>query len=279
MVAVATDIRRPALIYLGGKWKLAPWLLPMFPEHHSYVEPFGGGASVLLRKPRCNVEVYNDLNGDLVHLFRTLRHHTLGPQLVEAVRLTPFSREEFIDAYQPDTDPVERARRLIVRSFMGHGSNSCVSPHLNGFRSKQGERVTPARSWAAYPENLALICQRLQGVTLEHRDAFKVIEYYDAPDTLFYVDPPYVESTRSYKLTRAKTYYPHELTDVQHAELGDLLNRVRGMVVVSGYRCELYDRLFAGWTRKTRRHLAHGSIPTRECVWLNPAATARRRKK
>jgi DNA adenine methylase len=131
-------LSRPVLRWHGGKWRLAPWIISHFPPHRIYVEPFGGAASVLLRKERSYAEVYNDLDDLVVNLFRVLRHPEWGGALLEALRLTPFSRIEFEQAMEPgEDDPVETARRLIVRSFMGFGSNAhSASPHVrSGFRA------------------------------------------------------------------------------------------------------------------------------------------------
>jgi len=114
-----TKPRRPILRYHGGKWRLAPWIISHFPRHRFYVEPFGGVASVLLRKPRSFHEVYNDLDGNLVNLLSVLRDETTRNKLIEDLRLTPFAREEFVLARRDADDPIERARRTIVRSFMG----------------------------------------------------------------------------------------------------------------------------------------------------------------
>ena len=106
-------VTRPALRYHGGKWKLAPWLQLFFPAHRVYVEPFGGGASVLLRKPRSYGEVYNDLDAEVVNVFRMLRDR--GPELHNLLTLTPFARAEFKLAYETSADPLEQARRTIAR--------------------------------------------------------------------------------------------------------------------------------------------------------------------
>ncbi|MFG8489773.1 DNA adenine methylase, partial [Pseudomonas aeruginosa] len=100
-------VRRPILRYHGGKWKLAPWIIQHLAPHHTYVEPFGGAASVLLRKARSYAEIYNDLDGDVVNLFRVARDH--GEELRQALALTPFAREEFEASYVETTDPLERA--------------------------------------------------------------------------------------------------------------------------------------------------------------------------
>jgi DNA adenine methylase len=128
---------RPILRWHGGKWRLAPWILAQFPAHRIYVEPFGGAGSVLLRKPRAYAEVYNDLDQLVVNLFRVLRDPVMGGGLIRALRLTPFAREEFEASIEPGGDPVEMARRLVVRSFMGFGSNAhSTAPHTrSGFRA------------------------------------------------------------------------------------------------------------------------------------------------
>ena len=127
-----TKAKRPMLRYHGGKWRLAPWIISVFPEHRIYVEPYGGGASVLLRKARSYAEVYNDLDGEVVNVFRVVRDH--GPCLKEKLYYTPFSRDEFKRSYEETDDPIERARRTIARSFMGFGSNAVTAKNgMTGF--------------------------------------------------------------------------------------------------------------------------------------------------
>src|SRR5262245_38216470 len=131
----AASPARPVLRWLGGKWKLAPAILQYFPPHRAYVEPFGGGASVLLRKQRSYAEIYNDLDDEVVNLFRVLRDEQKAKALIAAVSLTPFARLEFDESYGDTADAVERARRLIVRSFMGFGSNGHNINRATGFRA------------------------------------------------------------------------------------------------------------------------------------------------
>lgn len=270
-----TEPTRPALRYHGAKWKLAPWIISHFPAHRVYVEPFGGAASVLLRKPRSYAEIYNDLNDDMVEFFRVLRNPQQAERLIELLRLTPFARTEFEAAYTPSEDPVERARRMVVRAFMGFGSAAVICSHKTGFRSKRTRSATtPAHDWMNYPEALRAIVGRMRGVVIEHRDALTCMRQHDSPSTLHYVDPPYVHSTRALKRTRAKLVYSHEMTDADHEALAVGLKNLSGMVVLSGYRSELYDRLYAGWDVREKRALADGARPCIECLWLNPSASA-----
>lgn len=256
-------MRRPILRWHGGKWNLAPWIIGHFPAHRCYVEPFGGAASVLLRKPRAYAEVYNDLDSEAVNLFRVLRSERAA-ELVEAVRLTPFAREEFAAAYERADDPVERARRLIIRSFMGFGSNG--HNRLTGFRANSNRSgTTPARDWANYPEALRLIVERLAGVVIENRDAKEVMAAHDTPQTLHYLDPPYVMDTRA----DSARDYAHELSDDDHGELLAFLRSLKGTVILSGYPHEMYDAALEGWQRIERPALADNAKPRTEVLWIN----------
>lgn len=280
---------RPVLRYHGGKWRLAPWILGHFPRHRCYVEPFGGAASVLIQKARCYAEVYNDLDGEVVNVFRVLQNETTAARLAKLLHLTPFARVEFEDAYTRSDEPVEQARRTIVKSFMGFGSGAIHDKRENGMRTRAstskvttGYRsnttqsgTTPAHDWSGYPEQVALFCERMRGVVIEHREAVKVIVQHDTPESLHYVDPPYPMGTRG----DTGKDYRHELTDDDHRELAAVLRGVRGMVIVSGYPCKLYDdELYADWQRHERPHLADGARPRTEVLWLNPACSAALRR-
>ncbi len=256
-------VSRPLLRWHGGKWILAPWIIEMMPAHRVYVEPFGGAASVLIRKPRSYAEIYNDLDDDVVNLFRVLRSDRAG-DLIDNLRLTPFAAAEFKDAYDPAYCEVERARRLVGRSFMGFGSNGVHQK--TGFRSNSNRSgTTPARDWVNYPDALASIVQRLAGVVVLSRDATEVMTAHDGPETLHYVDPPYLFETRS----DAKADYAHELSDEAHSELLRFLCTLKGKVMLSGYPSAQYDAALPGWRRVQRRHLADGAKERIEVLWMN----------
>src|SRR5690606_23199016 len=138
-----------------------------------------------------------------------------------------------------------------------------------GFRSDTSRRnSTPAHDWKAYPDYVATFVDRLVGVVVENRDAADVIRTHDGPETLHYVDPPYVQSTRV-----ARHGYRHEMTDDDHRELAEVLRSVKGMVVISGYACDLYDdELYPDWMRVTRQTVADHARPRKEVLWLNDRA-------
>lgn len=264
-IAVPT---RPVLRWHGGKWNLAPWIISHFPKHRVYVEPFGGAGSVLMRKPRCYAEIWNDLDDHVVNLFQVLRSPR-AHELVAALRLTPFASAEFRTAYETADDPVERARRLVIRSFMGFGSNG--HNRSTGFRSNSNRSgTTPAHDWINYPDSLRVVIERLAGVVILNRDAADVMAGHDSEETLHYVDPPYVFDTRA---DLAKDY-AHELTDSDHRDLLDFLKTLAGMVIVSGYPSTIYDDALPGWQRVEREALADGARKRTEVLWINPRARA-----
>lgn len=267
---------RPILRYHGGKWRMSEWIIGHFSAHRVYAEPFGGAASVLLNKPRSHAEIYNDMDGDIVNLFRVLRDPATAEQLRRAVVLTPFARDEFATAYEAAVDPVERARRTMMRGIMGFGTVGTSRRSMTGFRSNaNASGTTAAADWTTWPEQVPAFVERLLGVVIENRPAAEVIAQQDSPETLFYVDPPYPHATRT--SGRPSCTYRHEMSNDDHRALADALRSVRGMVVLSGYPCDLYDReLYPDWERVHRIALADGARERTEVLWLNPAAAGRR---
>lgn len=274
-----TDPTRPAVRWHGGKWLLAPWIIAHLPPHRIYTEAFGGGGSVLLRKARAYGEVYNDLDDEIVGLFRVLRDPVTAARLEQLLRLTPFARAEFREAYEPTDDPIERARRLVIRSFMGFGSNAHASAakghRSTGFRAQSTRSgTTPAHDWRNYPDAMAALTERLRGVVIECREAADVLLQHDGPETLHYVDPPYLWETRAggNKYDLGWRMYRHELTRADHAALLELLRGLAGMVVLSGYPDPLYDDVLHDWRRVEREAMADGARKRTEVLWINPAA-------
>lgn len=258
---------KTVLRYFGGKWKVAPHIISHFPKHTTYVEPFGGAASVLLRKSRSFTEVYNDLDETMVNLFTVVRDHC--EELARRLYLTPYARTEFFeDRGKNADDPIEWARKTAVQAFLGYGSNGLGPFSKTGFRSIS----TGEKEWARYPESLFRVMERLRGVIIEHRHALAIIDMFADADTLFYVDPPYVHETRA-----SRVNYTHEMTDDDHTALAQVLHSVVGKVVISGYACPLYDKLYADWPRQTFKTFAditaRGRVGAREEVlWMSPNA-------
>lgn len=267
-------IAAPAFRYHGSKFRLSPWVHQHLPAHHVYVEPFGGAAGVLLTKPRSYSEVYNDLDGDVVNLFRVLQDPALRERLVEVCLLTPYARSEFDLAWEQTTDPVDRARRLLIRAQMGFGSAGATKGKT-GFRiDSQRAYGTAQQLWSRFPDGLAAVGERFTGVLIENRPALEVMQQHDSAQTLHYVDPPYMHSARVMAAGKAG-YYRHEMTEADHVSLLSALRSLAGMVVVSGYRTDLYDAALSDWklVETTARISAGRGCTTRtECMWISPSA-------
>jgi len=267
---------RALLRYFGGKWAIAPWVLSHFPPHRIYVEPFGGAASVLLRKPRSRIEVYNDLDDAIVEIFRIVQDPPQCRALIRRLRRTPYSRRMFESAFQHSPNPIIRAQRAIVRAYQSFHHQALFNPKKTTFADAKHRNAThcKAREWANYPRTLATLSRRLHGVILECRPAHDVIRAQDTPDTLFFIDPPYLPSTRS------KAGYRHEMTDTDHIALLEQLRHVKGMVVLSGYPSDLYDQTLHNWHRIERQSRAAGSTrPRTEVLWLSPRAVEKQTEK
>jgi len=241
---------RSPVRWFGGKGLMVGKILPLFPEHHTYVEVFGGGASLLFAKEPAPVEVYNDLDGGLVNFFRVLRDPGKFPRLLHLASLTPYSREEYAHfraTWQTCDDDVDRAHRWFVVSrmnFSGDWSSASWSKTVIQVKRGMAESVSKYLSTIeALPEFHA----RLMPVQIEHRDFRQIIPAYDTPNTLFYCDPPYIHDTR----TDHTGMYRHELSLFDHWELVQVLLRIKGKAILSGYAHKEYKALEeAGWTRK-----------------------------
>jgi DNA adenine methylase len=228
--------------WYGGKFSHLVWLLPLLPKCHHYCEPFAGSGAVLLNRAPSAIETYNDLDGEVVNFFRVLRDEK--DKLVEAIGLTPFSREEFALACKldPKLPALERARRFYVRARQvrtGLAQTASLGRWANCKNTSRAGMSGVISRWLGAIKDLPLIAERLLRVQIENRPATDVIRLYDSPDTLFYCDPPYVHDTRG----DAKAY-GYEMTNQEHAELARVLNNVRGLVAVSNYQCDLMDELY-----------------------------------
>lgn len=267
-------IDRPILRWHGGKWRLAPWIIKQFPPHRIYVEPYAGAASVLLRKPLSAVEVLNDRHQRLVNLFRVMRDPKQSLLLMDQLQKTPYAEMEYRSCREPADDPAEDARRLLVLAWQGHGSTGASGAGRSTTGWRRGDRggaANTAREWAVLWSQVVAWADRLRGVYLECDDAREILRRWDAPDTLFYCDPPYPLTTRT-----AGQGYTHDLDDADHHLLAEMLHQAQGMVVLSSYPCPLYERLYTGWMRLEKRVTADAAASRVEVLWLNPAAACRR---
>jgi DNA adenine methylase len=261
--------KRIAFGWYGGKFTHLNWLLPMLPKCHHYCEPFGGSAAVLVNREPSPVETYNDVDGELVNFFHVLREQK--DRLLEAIALTPFSRAEFCLALEPAARlaSVERARRFFVRARQVRSGLAQIASRGRWANCKSMSRsgMSAAVSrWLGSVETLPDIAVRLLRVQIENRPALEVIQLYDAPDTLFYCDPPYPHECRG-----DPKIYTSEMANSDHEDLANLLAHVMGKAAVSGYRCDLLDSLYRDWERcDAPRKKCHSAKKTRqEALWRN----------
>lgn len=266
---IAGTVARPPIRWWGSKWRLAPWIMGYFPPHVCYVEPFGGGANVLLRKSPAEMEIYNDADGEVVNFFRVLRERT--QELMLAIQLTPHARDELALARQPTGEPLERARRFYVRAWQAYHAGRVHED--TGWRLQyQNNRGKSIIADWNNTDKLWPVVARLKQVQIEHTAALSLISRVDTPRTLFYLDPPYVISTRSPR--RGYGAYSVDMTDDDHRQLAEVLHQVKGMVVLSGYASALYDELFAGWKVVKKSMHTNGNVSRMEHLWLSPNTVA-----
>ena len=262
--------KRIAFGWFGGKFSHLDWLLPLLPRTPQFCEPFGGSAAVLLNREPSPVETYNDLDGEVVNFFRVLRQDK--DRLIEAIGLTPFSREEFAIACRapdPTTSNLERARRFFIRARQvrtGLAQTASLGRWANCKNTSRAGMSGVVSRWLGSVEMLPEIAERLMRVQIENRPAGDVIALYDDPQTLFYCDPPYVHGTRG-----DSKAYGFEMSDADHEALADRLHHVRGKVAVSGYDSPLYESLYRNWNRidGPSKHCHSVKSARREVLWVN----------
>lgn len=270
---------RSPIPWFGGKANMVPKILPFFPTHRIYVEPFGGGASLLMAKEPSPVEVYNDLDDGLVALFRVIRDPDKFSRFYHLVIHTPYSRAEWAacnGSWQNCIDEVEKAFRFFVtirQSFAG--LQRCWGRVV--LSSSRGMAATTS-SWLSIFDLLSIIHRRLIQVQIEKKDYMKILNDYDSPDTFFYLDPPYVPATRK------EGEYAHELTIEDHEQLIDRLLKLQGKAILSGYAHPVHTPLEkAGWERrdfdmicsvvgrtKDTRGISKARLRRVETIWISP---------
>ena len=262
--------RRIVFGWYGGKFNHLDWLLPLLPKCHHYCEPFGGSAAVLLNREPSPVETYNDIDGEVVNFFRILRDKK--DELIQAIALTPFSREEFFFAINCDIgslSEVERARRFFVRARQartGLAQTATLGRWANCKNTSRAGMSGVVSRWLGSVEDLPDIALRLLRVQIENRPAIELIKLYDGAGTLFYCDPPYVHDTRG-----DSKAYGFEMDELEHRQLATVLVNCKGKVAVSGYRCDILDKLYEGWRRfdAPPKHCHSIKKLRQEALWMN----------
>jgi DNA adenine methylase len=259
--------------YFGSKFMIADWIISHFPAHSIYIEPFGGSACVMIKKRPARHEVFNDLNSEVVNFFRVLREPAKLAELTRLLELTPYSREEYLAAWDRPAglDPVEAARRFFIHCEMSFARNPNTFTVFSKATTKRGSRPGCFRTRIAA---LPAVARRLGMVTVENMPALELLRKFDQPGALFYCDPPYVAATRTAFVGDYKSF---EMAVDDHVELAAALASLKGCAVVSGYQCDLYDTLYAGWRRLDKEACTLRGEKRTESIWLSPNIPAPKR--
>jgi DNA adenine methylase len=233
------------------------------PPHVHYVEPYAGGLSVLLAKdPEGVSEVVNDLNADLTNFWACLQNEFAFAQLQRFVEAVPFSESEYLDSVRPLTTDgvcdkgypsfsVIQAVRFFIRCRQSLAGRMQAFAPLSRTRTRRGMNEQ-ASAWINAVDGLPAVHARLRRVVVLNRPALDVIRQQDGPDTLFYLDPPYLHETRA----TTKEYGAHEMSDKDHGELLEVLTGIKGRFLLSGYRSKLYDGVAGISTSRTTQPAA-----------------------
>lgn len=263
--------------YHGGKSGLAKRIVSMMPPHRNYVEPFFGGGSVFFEhdsKDCC--EVINDRAGMVANFWRTLRDPSKFAEFLRMVQAAPVSEPDF-----------HRAMGLILRSGYIEFSvkeavdffilaRQSLGGRLDSFAPISRERLRrgmceQVSSWMSAIAGLPAVHARLARVAILCRPAIAVVNAMDSEDTLFYLDPPYLQSTRM-----SREVYQFEMSEGEHSALLVRLGTIKGKLILSGYRSDLYDGMAEayGWGRidiDVPNNAASGKSKRRmtECLWMN----------
>lgn len=262
---------RPIVKYHGGKGRIFQWIVPYIPHHRIYCEPFGGAASVLLNKSRAEWEIYNDLEYTIFNLMKVVRDNL--PEFlskVNQIKYEPEVYDHYKSIYLSDTfyelDSIDQAIATYVSKRMSRGGLCGTFCWSNRIYSSG-----PAEShcWNTSLLNIPAISERLQGVIIHNNDSLEVMKKVDHEDAFFYLDPPYVHSTRF-----SKNLYYHEMNEVQHQILISLVKTMKGKIAISGYQSELYEKELREWRcqkKDVANHSSHEGTKDRktECLWIN----------
>ena len=205
------------------------------------------------------IETINDIDGNIVNLFEVCRNYP--DELAKAINLTPFARDEFIRCSTPSDNPIEQARRTLVRYHQSFGTSNSSKNSWRNVQTYGGPRC--ATMWNCLPEIIVNCCERLKEAQIENTDALTLIERYNDEDTLIYCDPPYLQDLRK------KNIYKHEMSNEQHIELLKLLKASNSKIILSGYDNDLYNSELSDWNTAEKKTIAQMGLYRIEKLWMN----------
>lgn len=250
------------LHYPGSKWSLTDWIISHMPEHKTYLEPFFGSGAVFFNKTASPLETINDIDGNIVNLYRTIRDYP--EELANLVKWTPYAREEYLKSHENIEDNLEQARRFLIRCWQ---SIRVKTGTISGWKCRgTADEVYHVRQWNRLPEDIFKVADRLKDVQVENYNAIDLIKRYNRSDVLIYADPPYVMATRNGAI------YHNEMSDMDHLKLMNVLDNHTGPVLLSGYDNDLYNDRLTNWRKEVTRGKAVAGKARTEVLWINPVA-------
>lgn len=248
------------LKYPGAKWKIGDWIISHFPQHKVYVEPYFGSGAIFFKKTPAYIEIINDIDGNIVNLFKVCREHP--EELAAQMNLTPFARDEFVNCYDMNSgNEIERARRTLVRYHQSFGTSNSTRKSWRNVKTYGGPRC--ATIWNYLPETIIECCERLKEAQIENTDGISLVKSCSNPDTLIYLDPPYLQSLRK------RNMYANEYSEEQHKELLETVLESKSKIIISGYDCDLYNSYLKGWRTDTRETTVQMGLHRTEKIWMN----------
>jgi DNA adenine methylase len=261
---------RPIFKNHGGKGLLAAWIIDHFPANYpdlKYVETCGGEASVLLNKTSATNEIYNELNPKIANVFHCIKNYPID--FYNNIEKIEYSEKSFKEASKIEFSygSMDAAIAEVIRRRMSRGG---LGKHFSWSHRLRGGRPGEVNAWESFKSLIPQMAERLKNVEITNKDHLEIIKEHDSPNTLFYCDPPYVHSTR----TATDAYDDYEMTDEQHSQLGELINKIQGKAVISGYDSKLYQDLFKGWQcicKSVKNNAGQGKTKSNriEVLWLN----------
>ena len=253
--------------YFGGKFFMLDKLIPLFPSHKTYVEVFGGSGAILINKKPSEIEVYNDIDGELYNFFKVIADEKMFKRFQKKISLLPYSRQLYYEYRDMRIDKLDNTERAVMFYYLIKSTHHSTCEYTGWKFSVEANMPKRIKNI----DKLSMIHKRLSEVYIDNLDFRKLIANWDRPDTFFYLDPPYVASSRK------SGGYMFEMTDEDHNELIDILLSVKGKWLLSGYDNEIYNDRLSGFYRQdfncfanSLRYRNKDNCPERtETIWAN----------
>ena len=254
---------RSIIKYYGGKHYIAKYLLELIPPHNLYIEPFFGGGNMFFSKPPSKMEIINDLADNIYALYNVIADENKYKELQHRIELTPYHaklRDDYKKKLNEELTIEDRAFYYLYvnrTSFNGCGGFSCTKLIRNNM-------IRSVSDYLSLIPHLEEVHNRLRNAVVENKDALDLIQKYDDNDVFFYLDPPYVHSTR-----KSTQKYMIEMSDKDHEKMVDLILKQKAKIMLSGYDNDIYNKLVENKWNKLELESPNTGSDSIEYVWLN----------